>query len=77
MGNDGFACRHCYRLLCASSNESREDRLLRAQRKLANKIFEDEELYIKKKGLHQKTFDRLVRSYELLEDSSRLCYVYY
>ena len=69
LGNDGFACRHCYNLPYASQNESRADRLNRAQRKLADRIFEDEELYIKKRGMHQKTFERLVKKYEAIEDA--------
>lgn len=67
LGNDGFACRHCYHLPYASESESKEDRLLRVQRKLAGRIFEDEELGIRKKGMHWKTFERLLEKHDHAE----------
>lgn len=60
LGNDGFACRHCYKVPYASQQESKPDRLMRAQRKLAARMFEDEDRGIKKKGMHWKTFNRLL-----------------
>jgi len=69
LGNDMFACRKCYKVPYGSQSESRQDRITRAQRKLADRIFEDEDLQIKKKGMHQKTFDRLFDKYCTLDEA--------
>lgn len=65
-----FACRHCYKLAYGSQNETKADRLIRAKEKIGKQIFEDYshgEGYFKKKGMHQKTFDRLYLKYQWLD----------
>ena len=69
LGGSLFACRRCYKVPYASQQESRPDRINRAQRKLAARMFEDEDRGIKKKGLHWKTFERLLHEHDRLENA--------
>ena len=63
-GGDIFACRHCYKLAYASSREAVSDRALRRADQLRERLgwapgilnAEGE----KPKGMHWRTFDRLV-----------------
>jgi len=67
-----FYCRHCNGLSYASSNESKHERLIRKKHKLGERIFEHYEYgegWGKRKGMHQKTFDRLYLDYQLAEYS--------
>ncbi len=69
-----FACRKCYKLAYASQSECKIERLISAKHKLGERIFEnyDGEGYWKKKGMHQRNFDRLqARYWELNEETDR------
>ncbi len=67
-----FLCRHCYQLPYASQGETYLDRMARKARKVRqqldidNPIFDPDnlmdEVYYKPKGMHQKTFDRLMKA---------------
>lgn len=65
-----FYCRKCYRLPYRSTLETPADRLLTKKHELGKKIFEhykNGDGWMKKKGMHQKTFDRKLKEYRLLE----------
>ncbi len=58
-----FLCRHCYRLPYASQGESYLDRMERKSREIRLKLDpdgQDDDYYYKPKGMHQRTFDRLL-----------------
>lgn len=57
-----FLCRHCYGMAYASQNEDKLDRAYRRTAKLKRRLgVEDrtEPVFLKPKGMHQATFDRL------------------
>lgn len=61
-----FLCRHCHKLPYSTQQESQMDRVISSKHKLGARIFEDYENgegWRKKKGMHQKTFDRLLKRY--------------
>lgn len=60
-----FACRVCQRLAYACEAESPIDRCWRQQRKIEAKLAEEGE---RPKGMRNRTFARLCRKWELLED---------
>ena len=65
-----FYCRKCYRLPYHSTQESKTDRVYTKKHELGAAIFEHYEHgegYFKKKGMHQKTFDRKLVEYRMLE----------
>lgn len=65
-----FLCRHCYQLPYASQNESTIDRLISQRHMLGERIFvhyNHGEGWGKKKGMHQKTFDRLYARFKRLD----------
>ncbi|NLF50561.1 MAG: hypothetical protein GX577_05445 [Leptolinea sp.] len=59
-----FLCRHCYGLTYSSQQEGVVDRILRRQRKIRTRLGAADDLVspilFKPKGMHQKTFDRLL-----------------
>ena len=59
-----FLCRHCYKLGHASRSEARHDRLLRRARKCREALGGDPSTHSpvppKPKGMHWRTYDRLV-----------------
>ncbi len=67
-----FRCRICRNLAYPSENESPADRLLRKadkiRRRLKCKPGMLNEIMFKPKGMHQKTFDRLLREVHMLEN---------
>jgi hypothetical protein len=68
--NKLFLCRKCYRLPYSSQMNGYLDRLLDKKHDLGERIFEHYEFgegWLKKKGMHQKTFDRLYSKYKNLE----------
>ena len=71
-----FLCRHCYDLPYASQNETRSDRLLRKARKIRQRLGTSDSLcepiWDKPKGMHWKTFERLVREEREANDASIL-----
>lgn len=69
-----FLCRHCYRLPYGSQNEIYLDRMHRKARKIRKRLGASDNLtepvLFKPKGMHQKTFDRLVREEEMANTAS-------
>lgn len=64
-----FLCRKCYSLPYESQMKSDLDRLIAQKHKLGKFIFDDYQSGdrgLKKKGMHQSTFDRLYRKYKTL-----------
>ena len=60
-----FQCRQCLQLAYQSQREGHLDRLLRRRDKIRKKLGWKEEVeYRKPKGMHRKTYQRLVREYE-------------
>ncbi len=59
-----FLCRHCYDLCYSSQLETETDRLMRKQRKIRKRLGASHNLlvpiWLKPKGMHQTTFDRLL-----------------
>jgi hypothetical protein len=69
-GSRHFLCRKCYKLPYNSQMQSDLDRMAAQLNGLGKRIFEHNEYgpgWLKKKGMHQKTFDRLFSRYENLE----------
>ena len=65
-----FYCRKCYRLPYRSILETDADRLYTKKHALGEEIFEHYENgdgWLKKKGMHQKTFDKKLVEYQRLE----------
>jgi len=65
-----FLCRKCYELPYASQMQGDLDRLVDQKHKLGKQIFEHYDYgdgWMKKKGIHWKTFDRLHNQYERLD----------
>lgn len=64
-----FLCRHCYDLPYATQMTCRLGRLIDKKHKLGYRIFEDYDGCgcQKRKGMHQKTFDRLYEQYWRLD----------
>lgn len=70
-----FLCRHCYQLPYTSQNETYEDRMRRRARKIRRRLGASMNLFeplpfIKPKGMHQKTFDRLRAEEEAANQAS-------
>jgi hypothetical protein len=68
--NRSFYCRHCHTAPYSSQQEGKLDRLCRKARKIRKRLYEkddyknlfsalSEPLFLKPKGLHRKTFERL------------------
>ena len=65
-----FLCRHCYQLPYTSQNQSYINRLIEQKHVLGKRIFAHYEMgegWGKKKGMHQKTFDRIHARYDRFE----------
>lgn len=64
-----FLCRACYRLPYSSQMTGEIDRLIEKKHKLGKQIFQDYDGdgWRKRKGMHQKTFDRLYLKYRWLD----------
>jgi hypothetical protein len=67
-GGDIFASRHAYKLLYACQNEGYKDRMLRKKWKLLGKLDPDLNYPYRPKGMHQKTYERLLEKYNQQED---------
>ena len=69
-----FLCRHCYGLPYGSQNEAYLDRMHRKARKIRKRLGASDNLtepvLFKPKGMHQKTFDRLLREEERANTAS-------
>lgn len=73
-----FLCRNCYDLPYDSQMKSDLDRLIGQKHKLGNFIFDDYQYgegWFKRKGMHQKTFNRLYFKYKNLDNliNTRIC----
>jgi hypothetical protein len=69
-----FLCRHCHDLSYASQSEDYMSRMMRKARKIRVKLDADGDLselvWEKPKGMHWRTFERLVRSERLANDAA-------
>jgi hypothetical protein len=67
MGGEYFACRHCYNLAYKSQRETKANRSYRGADKVRNKLGWQlgiaNPLEEKPKGMHWKTYNRLVNRY--------------
>lgn len=64
-----FLCRHCYSVRYSSQMKGKLDQLIEQKHKLGKRIFEDYDGYgwRKRKGMHQKTFDKFYPKYQWLK----------
>ena len=71
-----FLCRHCYTLPYGSQNETYMDRMMRKARKIRTRLGASESLMEpireKPRGMHWKTFERLVRAEDEANHASTL-----
>lgn len=74
-GGDIFASRHAYRLSYACQSENAYDRAIRKMWKLKNRLGGDDNFYFRPKGMHQKTFDRLVEKTLKAEERNDMLFV--
>lgn len=63
-GGDMFASRQAYRLKYGSQSETSHDRALRKKWKLLAKFDDYLDLPMRPKGMHQKTYERLLAEYD-------------
>jgi len=74
-----FLCRHCYRLPYSSQGESYLDRMERKADKINLKLDPDgleEDYYYKPKGMHWKTFNRLIATNNCLQEAIERGFLY-
>ena len=69
-GASTYACRHCHKLAYPSQSGALHDRLLSRALKIRDRLGWDEDSGRKPKGMHWKTFERLVREYERFDAAS-------
>lgn len=64
-----FLCRYCYELPYASQSESPIDRMIRRREKIGKRIFAQngDQVYLRRKGLHKRTYERELNHYHELE----------
>jgi len=69
LSNLAFKCRKCARLPYLSTLQSDIERMIKQKHKLGYRIFEgyDGEGFWKKKHMQQKTFERLLKRYDALD----------
>jgi len=71
-----FLCRHCQRLPYGSQQEGDMERMQRKARKVRKKLDATENLFEsvwrKPKGMHQKTFDRLIQEEQAANHSAMM-----
>jgi len=66
-----FSCRHCYGLAYSSQSEDYLDRMQRKADKISLKLDPDGlegDFYCKPKGMHQRTFNRLISANNRLQE---------
>lgn len=66
LGESGFFCRKCYRLLYRSQTSSKLDRLFQQRTEMEERMYGDEGWF--RRGIHCKTRRRLMARYAALED---------
>lgn len=72
-GGEVFACRHCYQLAYPSQRENPMSRSMRRVEKLRDRLDCDDEGYlVRPKGMHHKTFDRLLTEIEAADNAASL-----
>lgn len=71
-GGGIYACRHCHNLAYPCQREAPYDRLLRRAFNLRDRLGWDDDYGPKPKGMHWKTFERLVREYRRFDEASWL-----
>lgn len=71
-GGSIYACRHCHNLAYPCQREELHSRLLSRAFKLRERLGWDGDWGHKPKGMHWKTFDRLVREHERFDAASWL-----
>ena len=69
-GGSIYACRHCHKLTYSSQRQAAHDRLLNRALQIRERLGWADEWGLKPKGMHQKTFDRLVREYRRFDEAS-------
>ena len=67
IGSSGLGCRKCYRMTYASTRTDAVTRVWRKQEKLEAKLIDDGDQYQKPKGMHWRTFNRIVDQINELE----------
>ncbi len=68
VNGEHVACRHCLKLTYASCNEDTIDRSWRVRDKIKARLGgDDKSLYLKPKGMHQRTWERLRWQYRNAE----------
>ena len=75
IGNDGFACRHCYRLVNVSTRLDTMDRLWRKIDRLGARLHDEGDEYVKPKGMHWKTFERICDEINVLEQRKDIAFI--
>ncbi|SFL39553.1 hypothetical protein [Shimia haliotis] len=65
-----FACRHCYQLAYTSQREESYQRHHRRAESIRNRLGWDQDWGLKPKGMHSRTFDRLVAELDFWERKS-------
>ncbi|MGZ8935214.1 MAG: hypothetical protein ACXW04_09955 [Methylobacter sp.] len=79
LGATYFACRHCYRLTYRSQRETKEDRVSRKADKIRNKLKWEPGILNptgrKPKGMHWKTYFRLVAKHNEYSDQALMGFV--
>jgi len=67
-GAEKYASRHAFSLSYASQSEAAHDRALRKKWKLVNKLGGDQYHPIRPKGMHHKTYERLLDKFWQIEE---------
>lgn len=69
-GGDIYACRHCHGLAYTSQREEPHDRLLSRALKIRERLGWNGDYGGKPKGMHWKTYHRLVQEYERVDGAA-------
>ena len=64
-----FYCRKCCQLPYASQNEDTIGRMIKKRNNLRDRIFDDAWSYRRRKGMHKKTFEKLLGQFISLEST--------
>lgn len=67
FGGNAFACRKCLKLVYLSEGEDAMGRLWRKQRKIESRLIDGGSRYLKPKGMHWRTFNRLADRIDEIE----------
>jgi hypothetical protein len=64
-----FVCRKCSKLVYASQNKSSLDRMIDKKWVIVHKLGGSENIHLKPKWMHKKTFDRMTKELETLNEA--------